>query len=70
VGKAETLAQDLEAKKESLLMEMADPAVATHAGKLGDLVGQVKKLEREISETIREWERLTLRLEAYLDRPK
>ena len=67
VAKAESEVMQLEKRKESLHMEMADPAVATDVARMTGLDGDLKGLERTLAEAMTEWERLAGRLDAFLD---
>jgi len=67
VAKAESEVMGFEGRKESLHMEMADPAVATDVARMTDLGGDLKDLERTLAEAMAEWERLAGRLDAFLD---
>jgi ATP-binding cassette subfamily F protein 3 len=67
VKKAEQEIARMEARKEKLLMEMADPEVATDAEKVAALNGDLKKTEAGVREAITRWEEVAMRLEAYRD---
>lgn len=68
VDEAEGLIGALEERKEGILFEMADPAVATEPAHLQELTAKLKELEAELEAAIGEWERLETRLAAYLDK--
>jgi ATP-binding cassette subfamily F protein 3 len=66
---AEASIDRLEDARQALLLEMAEPEAATDADRLGDLNTSLGKTESEIQKAISEWERLSMRLEAFLDAP-
>ncbi len=57
----------LDALRQEILMEMEDPGLATEAARLADLQARLEAAQREASAAISEWERLAMRLEAFLD---
>ncbi len=69
VADAETRIEELEAEKEDLILAMAEPETAVDPEKLGRLHRRLKEMEGEIGGAISEWERLSMRLEAFLDAP-
>jgi ATP-binding cassette subfamily F protein 3 len=69
VADAEALVQELEGVREGLEMEMADPSVATDRERLARLNETLQETRTRIHAAIQEWERLSIRLEAFLDGP-
>jgi ATP-binding cassette subfamily F protein 3 len=69
VADAEARIEELDAEKESLVLAMAEPETAVDPERLGRLNEKLKALEAEIGGAISEWERLSMRLEAFLDAP-
>jgi ATP-binding cassette subfamily F protein 3 len=69
VGDAEAQVQQLEGIREGLEMEMADPSVATDLERLNRLNEKLQETRAGIGAAIQEWERLSIRLEAFLDGP-
>jgi ATP-binding cassette subfamily F protein 3 len=57
----------LDALRQEILMEMEDPGLATEAARLADLQSRLEATQREASAAISEWERLAVRLDAFLD---
>ena len=67
VENAEAEISRLEALRESLAMAMADPAHSTDVEKLQELQSELDQAAGDLQEAISEWERLSLRLDAFLD---
>jgi len=70
VRNAEREIDRLEEVRQRLLMEMAEPEIATQAEKLGELDRSLKKTEKKIQGAISDWERVSMRLEVFLDGSK
>jgi hypothetical protein len=69
VADAEAEINRLEETRQNLLMQMAEPEVATNPEALAERDAALKQTEAEIQDAITEWERLSMRLEAFLDAP-
>ena len=69
VRNAEAKIDLLEDERQRILLEMAEPEIATQAEELGKLDRTLKETEKKAQEAITEWERLSMRLEAFLDGP-
>ena len=67
VTNAEGEISRLESERESISFSMADPALATEAHKLQELQASFEKTSQDLQAAITEWERLSLRLDAFLD---
>ncbi len=67
VADAEARVEELEGRRESLVLSMSDPEVAVDPGRLARLSGDLRELEAGIRAAIAEWERLSVRLEGFLD---
>jgi ATP-binding cassette subfamily F protein 3 len=70
VADAEASIASLEATREGLQLEMADPSAATDALRLAALQEKLDGVEGEIRAAIRAWEDASIRLEGFLDTPK
>ncbi len=66
VAEAEGRIGDLETRREQLMMDMADPAVATDAGRLAELNRELKETEAATAEAIESWEKASVELEGFL----
>jgi len=64
---AEARIEKLEAARERVLLEMADPEVATDPARLAALTETLRKTEAESREAIQDWEHVSMRMEALLD---
>jgi len=67
VERAENAVTDADSLKESLLNQMAEPEVAVDPEKMADLAKRLSGAERQSETSVQEWERLSSRLEAFLD---
>ena len=65
VDEAESNIGKLEEKRESLRSVMADPQIASDAGRLGELQAEIEALDLKIGLAVKDWERLSLELEGF-----
>jgi len=65
VTEAESRIGKMEGERESLLLSMSDPQIASNAGKLGELQAELDALDVKIGLAIRDWERLSLELQTF-----
>ena len=65
VDEAESKVGKMEEERESLLLAMTDPQIASDAGRLGELQAELNVLTVKIGLAIKDWERLSLELEGF-----
>src|SRR5262249_51677077 len=65
VDEAESKIGKMEGDRESLRLAMADPQIASDAGRLGELQAELDDLSVKIALAIKDWERLSLELQAF-----